>query len=280
MIYTGSKLAEARKAKDMTQMELADKLGISFQAVSSWERGNSMPDISKLPELAQILDITIDELLGKSAPLIDSVIAGNAENYIEENDVSVDEIIEAAPIMKPSQTENIAAKMSEKRSLSELDNLFPFLGREVCDELFKKAITEKNYHGIEDIAPFVSRETINEVLLENVDTDFPIGDIACFADRKIIGQIALRQCMDGGIRAINDDILPFIDKGILNDIADEAFKGNGLRDFDDIAPFVDRDKLCELAALGIERDGIRAISDIAPFLGREFLAKYVREKYL
>ena len=38
----------------MTQMELADRMGISFQVVSNWERGNSMPDISKLPELAEI----------------------------------------------------------------------------------------------------------------------------------------------------------------------------------------------------------------------------------
>ena len=38
----GKKIAALRKAKDMTQMELADKLGISFQAVSNWERGGSL----------------------------------------------------------------------------------------------------------------------------------------------------------------------------------------------------------------------------------------------
>lgn len=45
----------------MTQMELADKLDISFQAVSNWERGNTMPDISKFPELAEIFHISVDE---------------------------------------------------------------------------------------------------------------------------------------------------------------------------------------------------------------------------
>lgn len=48
----GMRISELRKAKNMTQMELADHMNISFQAVSNWERGNSMPDISKLPELA------------------------------------------------------------------------------------------------------------------------------------------------------------------------------------------------------------------------------------
>ena len=44
----GMKIAALRKAKDMTQLELADKMMVSYQAVSNWERGNSLPDISKL----------------------------------------------------------------------------------------------------------------------------------------------------------------------------------------------------------------------------------------
>lgn len=70
----GKKIAEARKKQNITQMELADKLNISFQAVSNWERGVSMPDISKLSELSEILHITIDELIGKESPLIESII--------------------------------------------------------------------------------------------------------------------------------------------------------------------------------------------------------------
>ena len=62
----GKKIAELRKAQNMTQMELADAMGVSYQAVSNWERGNSMPDISKLPELVEIFDCSIDELLSDS----------------------------------------------------------------------------------------------------------------------------------------------------------------------------------------------------------------------
>lgn len=61
----GRKILSLRKSRNMTQVNLADKLGITYQAVSSWERGNSMPDIEKLPEIAKLFEISIDELIGE-----------------------------------------------------------------------------------------------------------------------------------------------------------------------------------------------------------------------
>ena len=52
-----------RKARKYTQQKLADKLGVSHQAVSNWERGESMPDISILPRLAAILGTSVDNIL-------------------------------------------------------------------------------------------------------------------------------------------------------------------------------------------------------------------------
>ena len=51
----------------LTQEELADLVNVSFQAVSKWENGNSLPDISTLPLLANILNCSIDSLLGYAA---------------------------------------------------------------------------------------------------------------------------------------------------------------------------------------------------------------------
>lgn len=63
----GARIAEGRKAKHMTQEELAEKLGVSSQAVSKWENDVSCPDISLLPKLASVLGMTVDQLLtGKS----------------------------------------------------------------------------------------------------------------------------------------------------------------------------------------------------------------------
>lgn len=59
----GNRIAKYRKAKYMTQEELASRLGISSQAVSKWETDTSCPDISILPQLCKELGITTDELL-------------------------------------------------------------------------------------------------------------------------------------------------------------------------------------------------------------------------
>jgi transcriptional regulator with XRE-family HTH domain len=84
MQNVGKRINQLRKAANMTQMELADRLQISFQAVSNWERGESMPDISKLPELAEILNTTVDELLGgtRVAKIIESIIEDKENNDI------------------------------------------------------------------------------------------------------------------------------------------------------------------------------------------------------
>jgi len=59
----GKFILELRKEKNMTQMELANLLGVTDRAISKWENGRGMPDLSLIKPLCNILDITINELL-------------------------------------------------------------------------------------------------------------------------------------------------------------------------------------------------------------------------
>lgn len=59
----GEQIAALRKSKGLTQNELGERLGVSFQAVSKWERSESLPDVAVLPDLAKVLETTVDFIL-------------------------------------------------------------------------------------------------------------------------------------------------------------------------------------------------------------------------
>lgn len=61
----GQTIAAYRKERAMTQEQLAQELGITAQAVSKWENGQSYPDIQLLPQLADLFEVSLDELFGR-----------------------------------------------------------------------------------------------------------------------------------------------------------------------------------------------------------------------
>lgn len=79
-IYFGENLKRLRLQKNLTQEKLADFLGVSFQSISKWERGDTYPDITMLPSIASFFGVSADELLGVDKAKRDEMIA----NYIEE----------------------------------------------------------------------------------------------------------------------------------------------------------------------------------------------------
>ena len=85
----GKRIAAHRKGMNLTQDALAEKLGVTAQAVSKWENDLSCPDIAMLPKLAQLFGITVDALLGveqpeKKQPCPAAVVPGREENPKED----------------------------------------------------------------------------------------------------------------------------------------------------------------------------------------------------
>ena len=77
-LQLGKTLKRLRREKDITQEELAEILGVSFQSVSRWELGVCYPDMALLPAIASFFNITVDALLG-----IDDVTARQkVEQYL------------------------------------------------------------------------------------------------------------------------------------------------------------------------------------------------------
>lgn len=93
----GNKIKELRKARGVTQEELANSIGISFQSVSKWENGIALPDISLTPKLASYFGISMDELFDFSLQKVDDEImniAHDAANFRESNPQKGREILE------------------------------------------------------------------------------------------------------------------------------------------------------------------------------------------
>lgn len=72
-IKVGNFIMEKRKSMGMTQQQLADKLNISFQAISKWENGTTYPNIEILRDLAIVLDVSVDEILAGSERDVDGL---------------------------------------------------------------------------------------------------------------------------------------------------------------------------------------------------------------
>ena len=81
----GNMVAALRKEKGMTQLELAEKMGVTDKAVSKWERDLSFPDVSSIPKLAETLGVTVDELM--------QVKAESKEEPLKKK---IDEIVDVA----------------------------------------------------------------------------------------------------------------------------------------------------------------------------------------
>lgn len=75
----GSMIMSKRKALGYTQQTLADKLNVSFQAVSKWENGTNYPEMEMLPMIASVLDTSIDSFRRIKIPI---GFAGIPENFL------------------------------------------------------------------------------------------------------------------------------------------------------------------------------------------------------
>lgn len=196
MEKVGHKISVLRKNHNMTQMELADQMGISFQAVSNWERGNSMPDVPKLPELAEIFDVTIDELLGEDSRAVKSAINGEIDVFVEESEDALRELSGIAPFACRNIIGKIAEELYSESGLKELEDIAPFIPKEQLMQIAEREYEKNGFRYFDRIAPFLNGEYLNGL-----------------AEKAIQKQ---------GIKAISN-IAPFLDKNMLSEYIKEKY---------------------------------------------------------
>ncbi len=187
----GVYISRLRKKRDMTQSELAEKLCVTRQAVSKYERGESFPEITVLNTMAELFGIKLDLLIEAGNPTkTEAKLLENAAMNKEIpndliNSVSISDIIHIAPLLKPSLLDKIAnglnkhgidiskivelaeymndesvIKMLESATFDTLDEtllekLIPFLNDESKQIIFQKILDgELDWHLLKKVLPY------------------------------------------------------------------------------------------------------------------------------
>lgn len=80
-------LIELRKGKDLSQASLAELMGVTFQAVSKWERSEAIPDITILEQLSKLYGVTIDEIINGEPrkTVVDTPIVTKKKSFYNQN---------------------------------------------------------------------------------------------------------------------------------------------------------------------------------------------------
>lgn len=230
MVKIGKKICALRKECNMTQVELADQLGISYQAVSNWERGNSMPDISKLPELAAIFGLSIDELIGEKSVLIEAAVNNELVECIARNEISGEELDNTLPLLKPSQVEAIVREsdlLSSQRHRVHISALLPYLDESDVQKLAFKALEEGK--SIKKYLPFMNETDVMALADKAFEKGESVKAFLPFLNHEYVSTLAAKTLETGGsIKAF----LPFLDEKDVSLFADKTLeKGDSISAF-------------------------------------------------
>jgi len=215
---------------NLTQLNVADKLGVTPQAVSKWERYESMPDITLLPELAKIYGISVEDILTAGETGQESDIA----DVTRVLNTFMNERVFEKVLREFRKTESIrdlripidifiALNARQKDILLELlldmedyvlviDDIIQYLNMTQRAKLIKSVAENGDYDVLETLIPFMTRAVRTEVLtllLERGQFDF-IEEMFIFLSLKQ-KEMVIRYYADNGLDSnVKEDLLPLL----------------------------------------------------------------------
>lgn len=253
------RIKQARINQNMTQMNLADTMGVSFQAVSNWERGNSLPDISKLEELCKALDLTVSELLGMEAVAV--------EKAMDDVPMTMEEIAQAAPILPPKtvQEKVTAQRDRETIRLGDIADLAPSLDKAYLDQLLMESeVTDLGC--LTAVMCFISQETLENLVDRAAPEDLQYyQSLPCFLSQDGADRLLLR-CWEANIMDVLEESVAFASKGGLDKLVDAYIAEDSGRELPDIAAFLSEESIHKLAQYWMDRRELDKLKGIAVFL--------------
>jgi len=159
----GEFLRKSRKARRLTQGDVADQLGVTAQAVSKWERGENLPDVAFFPDISKILAVGVDEILGAGMEQENLGNINGTGNKFQN-------------LVSNNLFEEVINEISKVRAFGDLDldlDFFVYLSGQQKSRLIQEILTKHDYHpALDDMLPYcntVQRNTIITHILDSED---------------------------------------------------------------------------------------------------------------
>jgi len=227
----GLYIKERRKQLKLTQVDVADFLGVSAQAVSKWERGENLPDAGLFTDLAKVLEVSIEGILSagaqvkqksKNQNLVDDELFQKALEKIKEvqSDV-VDVELDFYVYLSSGQKMEVVRALLKLRGYGMvLDEILPYSGQIHKAAILAHVLANREYELLEQMTPFMS------------------NDMKADALSKLL--------VEGRLEIIEDIITAFNRKH--RDMIVEYFTAQGAEDdrVEDFMPFFDRNQIKRL----------------------------------
>ncbi|MBR2402914.1 MAG: FHIPEP family type III secretion protein [Lachnospiraceae bacterium] len=208
MNHIGDMISKTRQNRNMTQEEFASRLGVTPQAVSRWERGNSLPDVSLIKGICEVLSVSANSLLGIE----------HAHKVIENNDISMEREIRnnmfAEPLMLefgsgliPAVAEGLKTdylNQCRKELVKETGILIPVLRLRDNVTLEDDEAQILSYDKVLWTGKIYSAENVYQTMIQKVKE-------VC---RENYGQIINKQCVKILIDCLNEDY-PGVVEGLV-----------------------------------------------------------------
>ena len=240
IVKMGVFLKECRTQLKLTQSEVAQRIGISPQAISKWEKGDNLPDVTYFPDIAKIYNISISELLeigssdekdekaevfniyDISIPLFDNTHFTKILTRLTE----VDEVAELSPLLTfdffpylgtIQKTSLLEILLTKPDATSYLDEILPYATTNNKAQILGYLIEVTHYAGLELLLPFLNNEMRQTVLNKLLyDSHFEmIEDMITLFNKKHRDTILSFFISNHISNEVVENFLPFFDKNQL-----------------------------------------------------------------
>ncbi|WP_322906110.1 helix-turn-helix transcriptional regulator [Paenibacillus campi] len=164
----GALIADYRKQHNMTQLELAEHMHVSPQAISKWETGKSLPDIFTLIRLSKVLHIELSELLGENKELTNEMLHQLApQQAIDTALLELEHVVQYAALIKPDDWNDILQDYDlEALTVQDIVQLAPLLEQETLIDIVhtRAAMIRQQPTVLAELAPFLTEDVLYAIV--------------------------------------------------------------------------------------------------------------------